>query len=508
MKSANQGQPANAGPVDEPRRSSAARFRRSKVFEAFKPFLPAILVFLSCTSLGAVCCVVNGTVYIPVFSRNSEISDRFWKYEIGLHPWCEIGFHPKHTKAVHEAMQTGYIKADRLAITGVLDSSSSTADLYWTFALKNENVQDKEASVLIDLPKNSVISMATLTIDGVPKKAVFALDEDKDKTTGEVVYIQRNPLLITQVAPDRVKLVAAPIAANGGTMQLEVGITVPFANAGDGRKSVSLPRIVESNLQFKGGQDVHLTSTILGSSGTVVPGPDHPQRSAVVVGSLSMPKIFVANPEFEACAARLIHAHPEAYVIVSSTENCLKLSRSESVPKCRLVGAKDAALRISNLWARQEIERRVALGAVRAAGKLANSYRIVSSVSRAVVLDSDRLSTDTTGNFTMCEPYDLAACTNGSVGPQPVERLSAATRTRWYNWERLLASVLPFCSFLCFAVALNLFAGLVLRHSCKPMGWSKTLALVTAGLFASAAVCLPRMMDSILLFVLDSKLIG
>jgi hypothetical protein len=103
--------------------------------------------------------------------------------------------------------------------------------------------------------------------------------------------------------------------------------------------------------------------------------------------------------------------------------------------------SKDVRARLSTLWAHQEIERLAKAGRTRDAVKLANVYRIVSSVSGAVVLerqsDYDQYGlnrnmnqstsyTDAfTGSATAVDDGDMSnraphlqGATNGTLGPQ------------------------------------------------------------------------------------------
>jgi len=504
-----------------------------------RSLLPTLLVSLCCTLFGAACFGVNLAVPspdIPAFSSQTPgflpgvvgMSDAFERFDVHT---------PQGAAEVHRVMQAGHVNADRSTITGVVDSNSMTAALYWTFVLKNNNRTDKEASILVDLPKNSAISRATLWINGVPQEAAFASNQQVKEAYDWIVVRHRDPLLVTQVAPNRIKILAAPVTANGGTMKIRLGITVPFENERDGRNSVSMPHIVESNLKFDCQQDVHLTSTTPIQSFGSLRGSGLQVRANVPVDALSTAKIFVAEPNSSVFATRLTHTSPSQYVVASNNGTSLSLQRVDEKPTCEIIATEDAAARLSSLWAHQEIERLVQRGNVTDACELANRYRIVSSVSGAVVLETDAdygitamnrdmyrtqgsstpstapMLQGATGMGPMQAPQ-LQGATNGTVGPQGMDAtvisgVNTAGTVRvnnLANLEALMQIVTKLGSLLGFTIAVNLVVGLLLKNGLGPSGWSKRKTVLIAASFAVVAVSLPQMMEALVGFARDINL--
>ena len=351
---------------------------------------------------------------------------------------------------VHRMMQAGEVNAKKSTITGIIDSDSMTASLYWTFVLKNNNSSDKEASILIDLPSNSALSRATLWVNGVAQEAAFASNSLVSNAYDRIVVRHRDPMLVTQVAPNRIKILAAPVTANGGEMQIRIGMTVPVETGENGKHSISLPKIAESNLKFDSQQDVHLTSeSQIGGLGSTAESGIFVLRANIPVKELSDARITVAGPSSTQFAARLLHSSPTQYIVANVENGKLRLSNQTDKPKCKIFKDVAVSSRLSNIWAHQEIEKLVAKGAVNEACEIANTFRIVSSVSGATVLETEadygNSGLDRNMNRNMNFAVDglmqtnslngaataqssapmLQGATNGTIGPQGADASQA-----------------------------------------------------------------------------------
>lgn len=263
-----------------------------------------------------------------------------------------------------------------------------SASMYWTFSLKNNNSTDKEASMIIELPKNAALSRATLWINGKAQEASFSSNAQVKNAYDYIAVRHRDPLLVTQVGPNTIKVLAAPVTANGGEMQFRLGITTPLESNSEGQRYVSLPHIKESNLQFDSKQDIHLTSE------SRLAGIGDTERSGIYVLKANIPQsemekaqIRVPHANNASFATRLTHTSPTEYVKVSLSDGELNLERLSEKPNCKFINDDDTAFRVSNLWAHQEIERLAAAGKVNDACDLANVFRVVSTVSGATVLE-------------------------------------------------------------------------------------------------------------------------
>ena len=401
-----------------------------------RPLRTKLLEVLSVAVIGGACLLSNPGSQaslpsplpgaIPTAMFTNTFTSAFPDFTEGHDP-----HDPATAAIVHRNMQTGHVNVEKSTITGIVDSKSMTSALYWTFALKNNADKDKEASVVIDVPHNSVVNRATLWINGVPQEAAFASNGQVQTAYDWVVVRHRDPLLVTQVGRDRIKIMAAPVTANGGTMKIRIGLVAPV-QPDNGRYAVALPKIVESNLKFDGRQDVHITSTTpIHGFGRVDHADGYLLRANVDVGALKQAKIFLAEPQQHTVAARLTHALPGQFITASNASGRVNFDLVDAKPNCKILTNDDAANRLSSIWAHQEIERLASLGENAPACDLANKYRIISSVSGAVVLESDNdyafnaLNRDmyrvgsqqpVSQVFTGMAPM-LQSATNGTIGP-------------------------------------------------------------------------------------------
>lgn len=292
------------------------------------------------------------------------------------------------TAAIHKEMQSGTVNVSKSTITGIVDSESMTVSLYWTFLLKNNNATDKEAAISMDLPKNSAVSRATLWINGVAQEAAFSSNKQVQNAYDSIVVRHRDPLLVTQTAPNKIKILAAPVTANGGEMQFRIGITAPAEIGADGKVRISLPHITESNLKFDSKQDLHLDSdTRISGIGKTERSGIYTLKANIDASELDKVKIEMKQASERTFATRLTHTNPPEYVKASIENGELELARVQEKPACKIINDDDLAFRLSNLWAHQEIERLAASAKINEACNIANVYRIVSSVSGATVLE-------------------------------------------------------------------------------------------------------------------------
>ncbi len=289
---------------------------------------------------------------------------------------------------VHTSMQNGIVNVSDSLITGIVDSEHQTASLYWTLKLKNNEGQDREARISIDLPEGSAISRATLWINGVPQEATFDAKGKVEAAYDYIVVKHRDPLLVKQIGPNKVQVLAAPVSANGGEMQLRIGLTAPV-NKVDGVTSLQMPSIAESNLHFDKKQNIHLTSKDpLSGTGQVENTGIYTLRATLPIEDMKNAKVNVPEQSTREFATRLTHTNPPEYVVAKRVDGRLSLKRT-TAPDCPVVKDEDLAFRLSNLWAHQEIEWQAQQGNVKQACDLANIYRIVSSVSSAAVLEQE-----------------------------------------------------------------------------------------------------------------------
>lgn len=392
---------------------------------------------------------------------------------------------------VHNKLQQGTVNVPASTITGIVDNSSMSASLYWTLILKNNNQENKEAVFEIDLPKNSAVSRATLWVNGVAQEAAFASNEQVQTAYDWVVVRNRDPLLITQIAPNRIKVLASPVLANGGEMKLRIGLTAPLQLDDNGTKYLKLPKVMKSNLKFDNKQDVHITSdTKLSGLGKVEDSGFYLLRANIDQDAMKDAKIKVGGVTPHRFATRLMHTSPAEYVLAELNDGRMTLTRQKSLPDAKIITDTDIVSRVTNLWAHQEIERLVSRGETSQACELANIFRIVSSVSGAVVLEQDGDysysgmnrdmyrtvgATAGSGNYTGASGASapmLQGATNGTIGPMGSDAtvimgVNTAGTVRVNNLV-YLEVILNYLSFAFQFIGIALAVYLAREAACKP----------------------------------------
>lgn len=481
---------------------AGACFISSPSSQAMLPGVFAPIPTSSTTFAGAVPIATRIAGAAPIATRTAAA--------LQLPPRSEFDFtegHDPHDPAtaeiVHRNMQSGHVNVEKSTITGIVDSASMSAALYWTFVLKNNADRDKEASVIIDLPRNSVVNRATLWINGVAQEAAFASNEQVSDAYDLVVVRHRDPLLVTQVGPDQIKILAAPVTAGGGTMKIRLGIAAPIQHDG-GRYTVSLPSIAKSNLQFDSKQDVHIASaTPIEGLGTSRRPADYVMRANVQIDVLKDAKIFVTAPEEDTVATRLTHAKPGQFVVASNHSGQLTFERVFEKPVGKLLPSEDAANRLSSLWAHGEIEHLAKIGQKQRACELANIYRVVSTVSGAVVLEYENdyygMNRDMYRIGEQQAPQ-LQGATNGTIGPVGSDatvisgvNTAGTVRVNYLaNLESLLYPIVDLGKLLGLTLAAVLCTIAIVGNGLKlNLTLSKRNALVAAVILAVAATSLP-----------------
>lgn len=312
------------------------------------------------------------------------------------------------------------LSAAKSAITGIVDPQTMTASYYWTIVLHNGGRSGQEAQMELKLPAGAVVSRATLWIDGRAEEAAFNEAGNVEHAYSWLVNRRRDPLLITQVAPDRVLIKASPVQ-HGRDMKLRVGMTVPMHLNEQGEACLSMPQVLATNFALDCRQDVHLTSSIPLNANQVnmrsSDGKEFVLRGNIKANELRDLRVTApGQSKALQVATRATHSNPPAYIVATvNTEpgadyGRVHYTKTFSEPNCPIVSSEDAAFRVSYLWAHQEIER-LAPTNFQQAVELASIYREVSSVSGAVVLE---LKSDYTFNGLDRNMYRTTAYSEGT----------------------------------------------------------------------------------------------
>ena len=131
-------------------------------------------------------------------------------------------------------------------ITGVADPDSALARLTWTFSFKNDSKFDREGRAKILLPKDAVVSRATLTVNGEEREAKVMARSEARAIYRQALIERKDPLLVSYCGRDQVLVQCFPIDG-GSVMQVKLQIDAPMTIADDDKGTIVLPAFIERN---------------------------------------------------------------------------------------------------------------------------------------------------------------------------------------------------------------------------------------------------------------------
>lgn len=340
--------------------------------------------------------------------------------------------------------------AEKSVITGIVDPLSLSAAYYWTFTIKNDSREAHETQFEIALPKGALVSRATLWINGVPQEAAFSSTQQVTQAYEWITVSHRDPLLVTQLGPGRILVKASPVQPGGQPMQLRLGITAPMSLNSAGQAQVMLPHMTASNTAIDCQQDIHIESPLAlyssEASARTTPAAHNGSilKANIDLHKLSNVNITAARPwSLSQYATRATHSTPSGYIVAKlkyDSQTGLSspsFTKVTTLPDKYLILDEDVAHRLSTLWAGQEIDRLVTNGySINQAIDLANTYRIVSAVSGATVLETEADYQHTQLNRNMYR--SLSYTTNGA---RPTENPDAFNQN--YFGQAISSPVAP-----------------------------------------------------------------
>ncbi|MFN4152052.1 MAG: VIT domain-containing protein, partial [Candidatus Sericytochromatia bacterium] len=147
----------------------------------------------------------------------------------------------------------GFIQPQLYLANSNLDVISNPEKGYyyteWTINFKNKALFNQEARAEIRLPQNSVVSKASLWVNGVERQAVFAGKKEVTQAYQKIVNKSRDPLLVNYSGQDRILIQCFPVPANDGEIKIRLGITSSFKN--HEKQEIVLPKFIATNFNIE-----------------------------------------------------------------------------------------------------------------------------------------------------------------------------------------------------------------------------------------------------------------
>lgn len=340
-----------------------------------------------------------GSIYGGLGLTASSIADGFrYSNTSSLHYYSPAD--DDFLAPLKRALSSANLKADSSLVTGVVDADTLTASLYWTLDLKNSSKQEREASAELVLPPGAVVHRATLWVHGKAEEASFSSSWRVQQAYDWVVDKHRDPLLVTWKDDRTISIKAAPVPEDGTPMRVRLGITMPLSNDAKGESQLELPKLSKANFAMPVKNDIHIESAqdlySRGEFGRIVRAASGMNVFKANGNEAEMLKVKIAsknNMGNEIIAVDATHSQPGVYIYAAATGDregqAVDIFRSSEKRKAHFIHDRDAATRLTTLWAAREASRRFKDGRGDIADDLAATYRIITPVSGAVVLESE-----------------------------------------------------------------------------------------------------------------------
>lgn len=129
-----------------------------------------------------------------------------------------------------------------------VDTVAATGYTEWLYEVRNASNWQREADFIVQLPPGAVVSRVTLWVHGEPREATFAGRGQAEQAYQAVVNRSRDPILVTSVAPDRIRVRMFPVPS-GATMKARIGISQPLELERDGHARMQFPHVIDGNVE-------------------------------------------------------------------------------------------------------------------------------------------------------------------------------------------------------------------------------------------------------------------
>ncbi|MBS1952684.1 MAG: hypothetical protein JST89_00715 [Cyanobacteria bacterium SZAS-4] len=134
------------------------------------------------------------------------------------------------------------IKAD-------IDPDALLGKMDWKIMILNSSKYDREARAKLLIPRDSVVTRATLVVDGIERDATIMVRGQARKTyvqSAKSLVRRKDPLLVSTCGPDEILVQCFPIKPNNFA-EIKLEIVCPMQLEANDDAALGLPTIVEKN---------------------------------------------------------------------------------------------------------------------------------------------------------------------------------------------------------------------------------------------------------------------
>lgn len=214
-------------------------------------------------------------------------------------------------------------KAD---IHGTVDADAGVADFDWSASFTNSSPYDREARAKLLLPPGSVVSKATVTINGVEHDATILV-----RSLARTIYKQavadrrKDPLLVSTCGVNQILIQCYPVQPNAETI-VRLHIAAPLIFSADKRQgSLVLPAFEERNFQFERPMTVEFDSN---HSGTRLADADATafEVTPAQIARFGSTVVFKRDPAIKAVVSKVDGDEIEARAVAQAYKRPDKLT--------------------------------------------------------------------------------------------------------------------------------------------------------------------------------------
>lgn len=240
-------------------------------------------------------------------------------------------------------------------ITGSVDASTLSSSIDWALTFHNSSHSTQEARCEIGIPKGGVVSRVTLWVNGEAREGAFAPTAKTQMAYDSIVSQQKDPLLVTMSAPDRVLVQCFPVPAKGGGMKIRLGFKVPLL-IDESRSSMKLPTLLDSNFTKPKRHLIDITSnqTIANNipgiecnasaNGTTISGfiktsendsaKELVLKSTGLVKKVAVSDVYSKTPQFIVQHLKEIHTDPlkQLFIVIDMSSSLRQ--KTEEIKRC------------------------------------------------------------------------------------------------------------------------------------------------------------------------------
>lgn len=141
------------------------------------------------------------------------------------------------------------LSAKEVTVSGGVNNTAALATINWSIDFDNKSKYDREGRLKLLLPRDAVVSGATITMDGKTRDATILAREEARAIYRANAEKKLDPLLVSVCGRDQILIQAYPIRP-ASAVKINLEIQAPVQIDPQGNEVLALPGISEKNFQM------------------------------------------------------------------------------------------------------------------------------------------------------------------------------------------------------------------------------------------------------------------